>query len=209
MRTLLLIAVTLVLSAAAFGQTPAPQAAPQPCTLRIDRAPVVRGVKLGMSVDDLLALFPGSAEKVGIQETLKKSKEYPNFGVFGLSLMPREYPTKDRFEGIRTLEVQFVDGAITDFRVNYYFPPQGPSWPRLDDFITKVAAAYRLPPATDWTREQYQVAEKSLKCDGFRVDASNLNLAGSMAVSRPERAFTTRSARQEEFEEKVRQSFKP
>src|SRR5689334_5644619 len=58
-----------------YGQPGGPQQSAQSaCDLTEARMPSVRGVRLGMSLDQLLALFPGSARRKEMKEALARSR---------------------------------------------------------------------------------------------------------------------------------------
>jgi len=206
MNRISLIVATLALTAlSVHGQTQASSS----CKLAIAQAPAIRGVKLGMKVDEVLALFPGSAEKDQIKSAIAKAEDYPNFGIASIFVGPREYSTKERFAGIADFRFTFLDGRVHEYEVEYDSPPGGPVWRRVDDWITKLVDAFGLPAATDWVGDQNLSDRKSLKCDGFRLVASNMNLRGNLSVSSLETPFQKQQERKAVYEEKLRREFKP
>ena len=209
MKQIFLAAVLMSTSLAAHGQVQTTPSGISPCTLAVAKAPAVRGVKLGMKIDDVLALFPGSAEKDEIKSTIAKADGYPNFGIVSIFVGPREYSTKDRFAGIADFRFVFFDGRVNQYEVEYESPPGGPAWRRVDDWVTKLADAFGLPAVTDWTVDQYIPSRKSLKCDGFELRASNLNFRGNLTVSTLDPPYKKQQERQAAFEEKMRREFKP
>ena len=193
----------------AYGQTQTTPPGKSPCTLAAARAPAIRGVKLGMKIDDVLALFPGSAEKDEIKSVIAKADGYPNFGIVSIFVGPGEYSTKDRFAGIAAFRFVFFDGRVNQYEVEYESPPGGPAWRRVDDWVTKLVDAFGLPAVTDWTVDQDIPSRKSLKCDGFQLQASNLNFRGNLTVSTLDPPYKKQQERQAAFEEKMRREFKP
>ena len=209
MKRIFPAAIYALIAISAYGQTQTTPPGVSPCTLAAAKAPAVRGVKLGMKIDDVLALFPGSAEQDGIKSSIGKADGYPNFGVVGISVNPSQYSTKDRFAGIAGFNFLFLDGRLAQYEVEYLYSPVGPTWPRVDDFIVKIAEAFQLPPAGTWAVDQNITAWKTLKCDGFQLQASNLNGNGSLTVSTTDQPFKTQQNRRAAFEEKARREFKP
>lgn len=72
------------------------------CSLTPVQAPLVRGIKLGMRGEEILALFPESNQRPEVKAALGNAEDYPNYGVARLFFQPSMYPAiwKDRFAGI-------------------------------------------------------------------------------------------------------------
>jgi len=162
-----------------------------------------------MSAEDLLALFPGSAAEDGIRLSVAKADNYPNFGVVGIDITPNRYSTKERFAGISYFNFVFLDGRVAQYEVQYLPAPNGPTWRNVDDFIVKIADAFQVPAAPNWIAHQYNAATKDLKCDGFQLRVSNVNLRGSLTVATFDAPFKVRQDRLAAFEEKARRDFRP
>lgn len=209
-RILLPAAVISLTMFPIYGQTQNPQPSNSPCTLTVAKSPAIRGVKLGMKIEDVLAMFPGSTEDTQIKSSIDKANVFPNFGIVEIYLRPTTYSTRDRYRGIGAYLFGTMDGQIVSYTVEYRQPPDGPNWRRIDDFIAKIAESFHLPPAADWTVDQTAQHRKTLKCDGFELQASNLNFSGSLTVSSTiNPPYKTKQQRREAFEEKLRREFKP
>ena len=208
MRLICLFTATLLLlTISTPGQSAGPQ--PQPCTLTVSQAPVIRGIKLGMKTQDVLAIFPGSAEEPLNKAALEKVDNYPNFGAANLSIGIRQYPTpKGRFDGISNYRLVSLDSRLVQYAVEYDGLPYGPRWHRVDDFIAKMAEAFHLPSASEWVVDDYANYRKTLKCEGFRLEASILNSNGIFTVATPD-PYKVIDDRRREFEEKIKREFKP
>jgi hypothetical protein len=205
-----IFAATVLLLVAVPGNSQTPTDQPKPCSLKLPQSPAVRGVKLGMKTEDLLAMFPGSTDRGDIQHVLSKEVEgYPHWGVVTIQIGPGQYSTKARFEGIASYIFLLVDGRVGEYQVQYTPPPFGPKWLRPDDFIARLATAYELPSPANWTTDPNIFAVKTLKCDGFQLKASTMNLQGVLTVSMTETSWMTQRQRQEAFEENIRRGFKP
>jgi hypothetical protein len=200
-------ALSVLLAGSIYSQTQSSAAIP--CSLKVAQAPAVRGIKLGMKTADVLALFPGSADQEDIQRVLSEVEGYPAFGVVSLNISPSRYSTKEHFSGIATYSFVFVDGRVTQYEVQYVPPPFGAKWQRPDDFVSKIAEAYKLPAPANWTVDQYNYAWKTLQCDGFQVKASTMNFQGVLTVATSETPWVTKQHRQAEFEENIRREFRP
>src|SRR5215471_5919827 len=87
--------------------TPAPA-----CTLKLANAPEVRGVRLGMTVDELFTLFPGSSDSGLIKSNLAQAEGFPHFGESMFGIVPSNWGNKDRFAGISEYSLQVFDRRI-------------------------------------------------------------------------------------------------
>lgn len=208
MKKILTVATLIVTALSAYSQTPIAKVSP-PCTLKVSQAPAVRGIKLGMPAEDLLTLFPGSAGEDGIKASVSLADKYPNFGVVGMDIVPSRYSTRERYAGVGTFNFVLLDGRVAQYEVQYLSAPSGPTWRNIDDFIAKIADAFNVPAAKSWTAHQYNPTVKELKCDGFQLQASNVNLRGSLTVATFDAPFKTRQERMAAFEEKARREFRP
>jgi hypothetical protein len=209
MKRIVLATLCVLVGMSTYAQTPSSPPSISPCSLSVAKAPAIRGVKLGMKVDEVLAVFPGSAENNEIKTTIGKADSFPHFGLVSVYVFPRDYETRDRFAGIADFRFTFFDGRVDQYEVDYEPPPGAPAWRRVDDWITKLADAFKLPPAADWAADQNLTSQKSLKCDGFQMRASNMNFRGSLLVSTLDSPLKKQQERRAAYEEKLRQEFKP
>ena len=155
-------------------QTPEPKAEKVPCTLHKDQGSEIGGLRLGLTTDQVLALFPGSKEDAELKPSLAKAPS--PLGVSTLMIKPDRYATKDKFVGIREIVLTFLDGRVTIFQANYASAP----WKHVDEFVTKFTTGSNYPGVDSW--EAYpglDTQQKSLKCDGFEVTL----FAGGEAVN--------------------------
>ena len=199
MRTILVITFIVAAALSTAGQaatSPATQ-----CTAKL--APAIRGIKLGMATNDVLMLFPGSRENEMVKDALTASEKYGSFGLTSFLVFPSQYPSKDRFTGIGSVNFLFVDGRLAQYGVAY----DGPPWPHAADFINKIAAAFKLPTAEYWTVDQG--IYKAISCDGFKVRTSVNNSGASISVMTSEDPFKVQMERRAASEEKQRQEFRP
>ena len=179
------------------------------CNLTITQSPTVRGIRLGMSAEEVFALFPGGAESPENKNAMLSAQVPPNYGVASLYFYLWAYPppSKERFSGIDSISITLFDGRATKISVAYTGYPKGPSWSTVDDFITKLSDAFALPGAKDWLQSGGDLYSKTLKCSGFEIRASNKGNA-SMALSNNSYTETVRQ-RAVADEERKRREFKP
>ncbi|HEV2903737.1 MAG TPA: hypothetical protein VGW32_01750 [Pyrinomonadaceae bacterium] len=207
MKTLFALTIFFGATSLVYGQSAPTQ--PSQCSLKLAQSPSVRGIKLGMSVENLLAFFPGSASEDGIKLSASQAANFPHFGVVGFGVFPSRYSTKERFAGIDTLNFVILDGRLAQFEVQYLRPPNGANWRNIDDFIAKITDAFQVPASKNWTAHQSNPSTKELKCDGFQLRASNVNLTGSLTVATVDAPFQIRKERSAAFEERARRDFRP
>jgi len=151
-------AVVLVLSACAAAS------AQGACTLTLAQSPAINGLRLGMTRDEVLALFPGVREDKEMSAALAQPES--KFGVSGLTLRPQRYSSRAKFAGVSRVTLSLLDGRVSDMNVGF----DGVEWKHVDDFLAKFIEGKRLPAPHAW--EPYTGMDtqlKILKCKGFEV----------------------------------------
>jgi hypothetical protein len=134
------------------------------CTLNMSHAPVLFGLKLGMTQDEVLDLFPGSKEDKELRSHLTGPTS--EFGNSSFALFPSKYPSKEKFAGISQVALGLLDGRVSNYTLGY----NGPEYSHVNDFVTKIARDGDLPLADQW--EPYAGLEhqlKILRCIDFEV----------------------------------------
>lgn len=134
------------------------------CSLTLAGAPDIRGLKPGMTPDQVLALFPGSNQDAEVRASL--SSPPSPFGVSSFVVKPEKYESKDQFAGVSQVTFTLLDGRVSSFSVGY----DGPEFAHVDKFVAKVVEGTNLPPADQW--EAYVGMDtqlKMLKCQDFEI----------------------------------------
>jgi uncharacterized protein DUF4177 len=165
-------------------EMPASQPAPPPpqkptCKLTLAQAPVIRGLRLGMTSDELFAIFPANErEEFDRDQQLKSAELPPNYGSTFFQFSPSNYAIKDRFTGIGALSFVLFDKKVVFIRAGYSNTPLFDSTGQLMEVITQQ---FGLPEFRDWP--EAQDGRPSLSCDGFtfKVSAGNGN-SGSFSI---------------------------
>src|SRR5258708_40263616 len=87
---------------------------PSLCSLTPTQSPSIRGIKLGMSVDQVLSIFPESSQRPEIKAALGSTEGYPNYGVARLWFQLSTYPSicKDRFAGVQQISLVLFSGCV-------------------------------------------------------------------------------------------------
>ena len=212
--TLFVVGLAAVSTSAQTSDRPSSQSN---CALTLSQSPAIRGMKLGLSTEQVLSMFPGSNQRPEIIRSLNDARGYPNYGLAGLSFTRVSDPLvfADKFSGIGSFWITVFDGRVNEIRVWYagaHETPEGADWPGargLDEFITKISEAFALPPAAAWVLNRE--LGKVLTCQGFDVIASN---SGERAALRlrvtPYNAYNDAlEVRRATDEQNLRKAFKP
>jgi hypothetical protein len=165
MKKFLAIGLLLMAVSVVSGQTGEAEAPPKPvCTLTMAQAPGIDGLRLGMTVEQMLALFPGSRENSDVRTALSRP---PNaFGVTNFIIRPALYAIKTKFARISQINIAFLDGRLSNFYAGF----NGPEWKHVDEFVKNFSQGTNLPPADEW--EAYVGMDtqlKTLKCKEFEI----------------------------------------
>jgi len=146
------------------------------CSLTMAAAPVLKGLKLGMTPDEVLALFPGSKEDAEVRARL--SKPANPLGVSDLAIRPAKFESRDKFAGVSQVTFNFLDGRASTVNVGY----DGPAYSHVDEFVTKFVAGTNLPPPDQWQPYPGMDTQlKTLPCKDFEIrvfaggEGGNLN----------------------------------
>lgn len=135
-----------------------------PCSLVMDQAPVVKGLRLGMTPEQVLAIFPGSSEDPEVRTRLSRP---PNqFGETGFTIRPAKDESGENLTGIKQIVVDLLDGHASRYYVGY----DGPQYSHVDQFVAKFIEGTNLPAADQW--EAYVGMDtqlKTLKCKDFEI----------------------------------------
>ena len=205
MRHLLVSSLLLLIAISTYGQTDNP--APQPCTLKLSQAPAVRGVKLGMTIDELLPLFPGAGDSGVINGVLSRAEGYSNFGAASFFITPSDWGNKEHYTGVGSYFFRVFDRRVVGLDVNYDRFPAGPRWKNADELIQRFSESYHLPAPRKWTPDPDNT-RKRLKCDGFEITAAAESDRG--IISFQNRSWVeTQKDRLAAFEDQKRREFKP
>jgi hypothetical protein len=132
-------------------------------TMAEDRG--INGLRLGMTTEQVLALFPGSK----VDEEVRSSLSSPTspLGVSGFTIRPEKYSPKSKFDGISQIVFTLLDNRVSTLYVGYH---NSTTWRHVDDFVKKFSRGTKLPPADSW--EPYVGMEdqlKSMKCKDYEI----------------------------------------
>jgi hypothetical protein len=135
------------------------------CQLTLAGAPDIKGLRLGMTTDEVLALFPGSKEDAEVHASLAAPPG--KFGTSSFLVRPEKYESKDKFAGVSQITFRLLDSRVATFTVGY----NGPEYSHVDKFVAKFIESTSLPAADQW--EAYVGMDNSLKilkCTDFEIN---------------------------------------
>ena len=153
----------VVVPLSAYSQTPSQSR----CSLTEASSPIVRGLRLGMTTDQLLALFPASAKRKETRDAVEKAMAATGNQPVYLSFDPSTDSAKE-FAGVESISAGLYKGRVTDLSVVY----SGATWRTTDEWLAKVSEAFKLPAAQDWTVGPSENPNKVLNCDGIEIEAA-------------------------------------
>jgi hypothetical protein len=168
------------------SEMPRPEPPPPPqkpaCKLTLAQAPVIRGLRLGMTSDELFAIFPGNErEEFDRAQQLRSAELPPNYGYTYLDLYTSKYPIKDQFMGIGSFRFELFDKKVVNIITNYTNTPQFDSTRQLMEIITRQ---FGLPEYKDGPDSEYWNGTW-LSCEGFTFRVSGLTGAFSIVLTDP------------------------
>ncbi len=170
------------------------------CAMTIAQSPALRGLKLGMSIDEVQKLFP---KKILKSENYGMPPPYLGFRRISLGLATDPLVANDKIttvdlSGIKSGEMQFLDDVLTS--VKFFYDDTSSFYQRENEFHGKVAESLNLPNV--WEGNY-------LNCGEFRVKAKVD--AYTYTVVELENLSTDEIVKQRAKEEKDRRrdSFKP
>src|SRR6266403_280708 len=80
------------------------------CSLTMAAAPAINGLKLGMTSEEVLALFPGSKDDPDVRRYLVRSPD--QFGDAELVIRPSRYQPKNEPMRIKQIGFGLLDGRV-------------------------------------------------------------------------------------------------
>jgi len=168
---------------------PKPQPPPQNpnCKLTLAQAPVIRGLRLGMTSDELFAIFPANErQEFDRAQQLKAAELPPNYGLTSFQFAPSGFVTTDRFTGIDSLSFGLFDRKVVSIHAYYSNTPQFDRTGQLIDIITRQ---FDLPEYKDWPGYNPAYSENynnpSLSCDGFTFQLNGYSQNFSIDLTDP------------------------
>lgn len=174
------------------------------CTLTEATAPSVRGLKLGMSAQQLLGLFPGVAKKKEMKDVIERAKSATSADPVVLGFDPAADGDAKQFAGVESVSAELYKAKVVDFSVQY----GGATWTSVDEWIGKLSEAFKLPAAREWTSGTGETPNKVLRCNDIVIEASIQGGSASIRIRNPV-YMREMEERMKAADEKRRQQVKP
>jgi len=125
--------------------------------------PALYGIQLGMSLEEVVPLFPGSADEPKIRRALELSRSQ-NARPVGV-LIENRTSNKDLNE-VKRIFFQLRDGRVFSFSVEY----RSRQWTSADEFIERRGELLNLSSADSWEPVEGNARfSKYLICDGVEI----------------------------------------
>lgn len=181
------------------------------CTLTEANFPSVRGLRLGMTTEQFLALFPGIAKRLAkepknvrdaFEKAIAPTSSEPAYLVADPGSDAATDAAKAQFAGVNSVSVGIYKGRVTDLSVQYV----GVVWNSIDEWLAKVSEAFKLPGAREWAVGPSEDPNRVLKCVGLEIEAAIQGGGASIRVRNTEKASDDQT---NSTEERKRRDFKP
>jgi hypothetical protein len=199
--SLTLVFVTIFGSSQALSQSR--------CSLTKDNSPTVRGLRLGMSTEQLLALFPGSAKRWAkdpkkMRDAREKALADNSGEPVYLSFDPATDAGREQFANVDSVSAALYTGRVVDLNLVYV----GATWRTIDEWVATISETFKLPGAQDWVVGPTENPHRVLKCNGIEIEAGIQGGSASIRIRNVEwlKAMEERTAT---AEEKKRREIKP
>ena len=149
------------------------------CNLTEATSPSVRGLRLGMSAQQLLALFPGSTKRREIKDAVEKATAGTGTEATYLGFDPATDGNGRQFEGVESILAGVYKGRVVDFSIQY----GDATWSTIDEWIAKLSEALKLQSAQYWVVGPSENPNKILKCDGILIEGAIQGGGSSIRIS--------------------------
>jgi hypothetical protein len=174
--------------------------------------PVIRGLKLGMTIEDLSFRLKGiriaAPNRQGQQSFVLTFSPNPlkfREGIVNLEnssiISTAAYP---EFEGAAKVGLDFMDGQLYSITIYYQ---DSVKWRNVDEFVALASGPLGVPSSA-WLEDAQRDNVRNLNCDKFQMRAKIEGSQAALLLFDPS-APLIMAARKAELEEKRRGSFKP
>ena len=194
--------VLVTLSASSQASNPYP--AQTRCNLTEATAPSVRGLRLGMTTQQLLAVFPSVMKKKEMKDAIEKAKSATGNEAVYLGFDPATDGDAQQFAGIDSVAAAVVKGRVVDLNIQY----SGATWRNIDEWVAKVSESLVLPGKDSWVTGPSEHPNKVLRCDGIEIEAGIQGGGSSIRVTNTA-YFRAIEEQGRAAEDKKRQQVKP
>ena len=140
-------------------------AAGSDCLLAREEIRSFYGIKLGMSLDEVISLFPASVGDASVERALELSRTGNGANLIRM-VIPAHKANKQDLADVKMFGFQFRNGRLFSLHVEYF----SPKWKDVNEFIDQRGHMLNLPAASSWEPvEGNSRFSKYLTCDGIEV----------------------------------------
>jgi hypothetical protein len=193
-----------LLTLSATSQASNPYPAQTRCNLTEASAPAVRGLKLGMSTQQVLTMFPGITKNREMKDSIDRAKSATGGEAVYLGFNPVTDGEAPQFAAIESVGLAVYKGHVVDISVQY----GGATWRTIDEWIAKLSESFNLPNARDWVVGPNEAPNKVLRCEGVQIEAAIQGGSASIRIMNPTYLRDSED-RAKAAEDKKRQDVKP
>jgi len=177
------------------------------CNLTVAQAPAMRGVRLGMTAQDLFTMFPEGHSADWVKSKLDAANEYPAMGGWWADLNTSAVNNTKDHSPISRFYVFLFDGRVVSMDVGYTVLNHNVPWGGVDNFIAKVSDAFHLPASSAWTTTNSS-DQRVLYCREFTITGSTSGAAAQLTIQGLGFQDTIHD-RMVAYEQATRRGFKP
>lgn len=184
------------------------------CQLTFEQAPKFRGIRLGMSVKEMLSLFPGSEQRGEVISRLQQVRK--NFGIgeidFNFEQYGRMNETSALFDNIQSYSFEIIDDRIVSYTVSFSEYRKDIDWRwTLPAWQDKLTEEFHLPSSEHWGKTEINnVYWDLMRCGGFEISVIPGFRSARFTIRERLQSSPSEQVQQryEAASEKIRQSFK-
>ena len=202
MKRIVIGFVSLALITIPAYLTATSQPAQTKCSLTEADSPSVRGLRLGMTAEQVIALFPSSAKNKEMKAALDKAKSTTGSETVYLSFDPSTSTNKEKFAEVGSISVGLYKARVKELDVEYI----GATWTTVDEWVAKLSETFKLPGLEAWVAGPSENPNKVLKCNGIEIEAATQGGGASIRIR--DTAYSMREGTNA-GEERKRREFKP
>lgn len=198
------------------------------CTVPIERAPELRGFRLGAPQAGVLSRFPGTSLQKPDQFGISQLR----FTVVDTAALSKTLPTRDKavqpdlasgpgqesgfivdsakfstLKGVRRVQLRFMDGRLSFIQLAY---DDSINWDSADEFVETIAKSLNLPGTWNLPEDSDGSGrQRELRCEGFTLvgsvgtDATDTRIASQLSIE-DLAASKIIAKRQEDLKEKAK-----
>jgi hypothetical protein len=170
--------------------TPTQPSAPNPitapsCTLNLAQSLNVRGLRLGMPIQDVISIFGGVGRQYQFGPGTMTDANGIRIQVLNYLRISGEIPNTEEWQSVNDIHLQFIDNSLYLYRIRYD-NSQMNLWGDTRGFLEVLARSMTLPPGFVRTTNSISyMPHPSLTatCDGWTIEITGTQQMGEIKVT--------------------------